>query len=183
MFKLPTAMLLLELSALVSAGSAAAATCGRAVLDGPRSNVFNCFDSTCGIYDVLTLVDRGFGGASPDTIAFNFNSADASPPDTGTFVLGTGVNSNTSTCLQCIVVSEDVGDNGPAKYLFPTAGTLTIDAKTVPGVDSQLNLTWSGVTVAEVTIDPDTRVSTPVPDGECYTIVQDPIFAGGFEGQ
>jgi len=68
------------------------------------------------------------------------------------------------------------------KYFFQTGGSITIDTNSVPGVAADVGLSWSNVTLAEVTIDPDNMfTSTLVPNGDCYTVVADLVFRNGFE--
>jgi hypothetical protein len=158
---------------------AVCAVCKQAVLDGARVLVNDCGDGSCGVYQVGSAgtSDLGFGGTLPDTISFEFYSS-----ATGTFNLGIGNDSNYATCGQCVLIFQDLnGPNDPQKSFFQTGGMLTIDASTVPGVATDLILSWSNVTLAEVTIDPDTFTSTLVPNGDCYTVVADKIFGNGFE--
>jgi hypothetical protein len=42
-------------------------------------------------------------------------------------------------------------------------------------------MSWANVHLVEVTIDPQTYESTPVPGGSCYDIVSNEVFANGFE--
>ena len=178
----PVARALLAV-ALCSGANAQAATCKPAVLDGPRQQLLidQC-NGNCGIYAVGAdgSSNLGFGAFQPDVIRFEFYSYTQAAPATGTFDLGSGVDANYQTCEQCIVVYQDFTGGGTPKTLFQTGGSLTIDMNTVPGLNSELNLSWSNVSLAEVTIDPATFLSTPVPGGECYTILPDGIFADGF---
>ena len=163
---------------------AANADCTPASLDGGRILVSNCF-ANCGVYQVgdPTGPDLHFGSNLPDVISFEFYSPDSGLPRTGTFDLGSGVNANYATCEQCIIVYQDYIDPAtPTKTFFQTAGSITIDSHTIPGVTAAIGLSWESVTLAEVTIEPDTFVSTLVPDGACYTIVvNDLVFRNGFE--
>jgi hypothetical protein len=160
------------------------ADCPPATLDGDRMLVSDCL-GTCGVYQVgsSTGPDLHFGSQLPDVISFEFYSPDSGYPRTGTFDLSSGANANYATCQQCIIVFQDYTDPGTwTKAFFQTAGTITIDSGSVPGLSPTIGLSWQGITLAEVTIDPDTFVSTLVPDGACYTIVAgDLVFANGFE--
>lgn len=163
-----------------------AAACMQASLDGARTLVSNCGDGSCGIYQIGLIgpgaTNLGWGGSLPDVIYFEFYSSTASPPATGTFDLGGGKNGNYATCEQCILVYQDYFGTVPQKTFFQTGGTLTIDANTVPGIAANIGLTWSNVTLAQVTLDPETFASTLVPGGDCYTIsAADSIFRSGFE--
>ena len=58
--------------------------------------------------------------------------------------------------------------NGPKKIFFQQSGSMTVTAF---GANANMCAgSLSNVTVIEVTIDPMTFVSTPVPGGSCYTI-------------
>ena len=163
--------------------NALAAVCKTGLLDGPRQQILiDLCNGNCGIYAVGadSTSDLGFGGPQPDIVRFEFYSFTQSPPATGTFELDSAVNANYATCEQCIVVYQDFSGGGVAKTLFQTGGSITIDMNTVPGLYSELGLSWSNVSLAEVTIDPETFVSTLVPGGECVTIIADTIFADGF---
>jgi len=170
---------------VVCGSQAAAADCKQGILDGGRILVNDCA-GICGVYEVddSRNTDLGFGDTLPDMISFEFYSpdpADSSYPQTGTFDLASAVNANYATCQQCIVVYQDYADpDTPTKTFFQTAGSITIDSHTIPGVTPAIGLSWDNVAIAEVTIDPDTFVSTLVPGGDCYTIVPDVIFANGF---
>jgi len=175
--------ILLTVLCLVPGEHSVAATCKPAVLNGTRVRTDSCLDGSCGVYlyqvgsDMMT--DLGFGGSLPDIISFEFYSQ-----ATGTFNLAIGNDSNFGTCTQCVLIYQDLnGPNDPQKTFFQTGGTLTIDMNTVPGAAADVTLSWSNVTLAEVTIDPTTFTSTLVPGGDCYTVVDsdDVVFRSGFE--
>ena len=172
--------ILLTVLCLVPGEHAVAATCKPAVLDGTRVRTDSCVDGSCGVYQVGSdsITDLGFGGTLPDIISFEFYSQ-----ATGTFNLAIGNDSNFGTCTQCIVIYQDLnGPNDPQKNFFQTSGMLTIDMNTVPGVAADVGLSWSNLTLSEVTIDPETFTSTVVPGGDCYAVVDsDVVFRNGFE--
>jgi len=169
-----TIQVLLVLCA-VPVESAVSAVCQQESLDGTRVLKTNC-GGTCGKYEVGSgLGDLGFGTGLGDAIWFEFYTL-----ATGPFNLGSGNNTNYATCDQCILVFQDFVASNPQKTFFQTGGTITIDPGTVPG-STGINLSWSNVTLAEVTIDQITFESTLVPDGACYTITTDTIFRSGFE--
>ena len=177
--------LLIPLAALcvIPAEYAAPAVCQQGSLDGTRVLKSNCGDGTCGKYQVGSGgTDLGFGESLPDTFYFEFYSPDGiNPPATGTFNLGSGSNTNYSICEQCILVYQDFFAGSAQKIFFQIGGSITIDANTIPGT-ANVGLSWSNVTLAEVTINPDTNMSTLVQDGACYTITAgDQIFHNGFE--
>jgi len=171
--------ILLATLCLVPAEHAVSTVCKQASLYGHRVLVADCGDGSCGVYQVGSdgSTNLGFVGMAPDRISFEFYSQ-----ATGTFNLAVGNDRNYATCNQCILILQDVSGSNPQKYFFQTAGLLTIDMNTVPGVAADVALSWSDVTLAEVTIDPDNLfTSTLVPNGDCYTIVGDPVFHDGFE--
>ena len=175
--------ILLTALCLVPAEHAVSATCKPAVLSGTRVRVSNCGDGSCGAYQVGAdgMTNLGFGGPLPDIISFEFYSQ-----ATGTFNLAIGNDSNYATCTQCVLIFQDyqdvLGSLVPQKTFFQTGGSLQIDMNTIPGVATDVGLSWSNLTLAEVTIDPETFTSTLVPNGDCYTVVDsDVVFRNGFE--
>jgi hypothetical protein len=174
------------LAALCALGSPRgySADCPPVVVTGDQTLTNTCL-GVCGVYqigDSAAGPDLHFGGALPDVVSFEFYSPDFDYPRTGTFDLGAGVDTNYATCQQCILVYQDYTDPAtPTKTFFQTAGSITISSQTVPGLAPSVGLSLTGVTVAEVTIDPNTFVSTLVPDGACYTIANDFVFRDGFE--
>jgi hypothetical protein len=154
-------MMLLAAMCLIRAEPAVSTICKQATLDGDRVLTDTCADGSCAYYQVGSdgttyegTTDLGYGGTQPDVISFEFYSyMFDTPPATGTFDLGTGNNSNYATCNQCILILQDlVGPQNPQKYFFQTGGSITIDANTVPGTGADVGLSWSNVTLAEVTI-------------------------------
>ena len=163
---------------------ASAAACMQQVLDGPR--VLVASDPSPGpdgyaIYQVDpdATVDLGYGDSQPDTISFEFYTLSSPALVAGTFDLGSALNSNYASCDQCVLVFRDQGIS--SQTFFQTAGSLTVDMATIPGSDP-ITMTWQGVHLIEVTIDPNTFDSTPVANGDCYDIVPDKVFVDGFEG-
>jgi len=116
------------------------------------------------------------GGEAADFLRLEFYA-----PDTGTFDLGSGNNANYSSCLQCVLAFVDEG-SGP--LFFQAAGSLSVNGDPT---NSVLDAELSDVTLMEVTIDPETYVSTLVPGGDCLhilsaSLVTDSlIFNDGFE--
>ncbi len=117
--------------------------------------------------------DLGFGGPEPDDFQIEFYN-----PAVGTFNLASGIETNFATCEHCVLLSEDIQGVQGLKSYFPDAGALTIS--TAPG-PQELAIALSGLRLVEVTIDPNTFISTPVPGGACLVQVVDPIFTDGFE--
>ena len=175
--------ILLATLCLVPAEHAVSTVCKQASLYGHRVLVADCGDGSCGVYQVGSdgSTNLGFGGMAPDRISFEFYSQ-----ATGTFNLAIGNDSNYATCTQCVLIFQDyqdvLGSLVPQKTFFQTGGSLKIDMNTIPGVATDVGLSWSNLTLAEVTIDPETFTSTLVPNGDCYTVVDsDVVFRNGFE--
>lgn len=106
-----------------------------------------------------------------DYLEVQFYASTFNPIDngeaTGTFELGTGIDENFETCARCLLIDEDVPDQGKPKALyFATEGTMTV-ADTSQQMTGAPNLTLSKVTFREVLIDETTNESTLVPDGRC----------------
>jgi hypothetical protein len=97
----------------------------------------------------------------------------------GEIDLGAGENVNYSTCSQCLKLHRAAMDANPAKDFYPDQGLLHLS--TTPGADP-LPVAFTNLRFIEVTIDPNTFLSTPVPGGECYEEFSDGgIFDDGFE--
>lgn len=111
-------------------------------------------------------------GSAEDFLGLQFYSGtNFDGQATGTFELGTGIDSNYSSCGRCVLVERDapnLGSAGNARF-FATSGTLDIDAGS-EHMDGRASLSLSDVTLVQVTIDPDSYVSTPVSGGGCYHI-------------
>ncbi|HEV8463697.1 MAG TPA: hypothetical protein VGQ63_01685 [Pseudolabrys sp.] len=160
----------------------AAAVCPTALLDGSRDLQLYSPGSAAE-YFADSGIDLGFGDAREDGVSFLFYSFTGQlAAVTGGFNLASEANSNLQTCEQCILVREDIDGQHNPTLLFQTGGTLTIDPATPPGSDP-IVLTWQNVTLAEVTVDNSTGISTFVPGGQCYRIVIDKVFADGFDSQ
>lgn len=77
--------------------------------------------------------------------------------NTGAFILG----DNYETCNECVLINTSCTLNACLKIFLAESGTLTITSTNSP-FEGYL----SNVKLREVTIDPFTFVSTPVPGGE-----------------
>ncbi|MDF1562798.1 MAG: hypothetical protein P1V51_07130 [Deltaproteobacteria bacterium] len=109
----------------------------------------------------LGTPNPALGGADPDeTHLFFFSDL------TGAFNLAAPPNDNYATCEQCLMVLEDVGPNGAVRQYFPSEGYMEIVGNESPRLgNATINL--YSVRLVEVSIDPITWVSTPVPGGAC----------------
>jgi hypothetical protein len=168
--------------AVLSGSVYAASVCSNATMDGTR--ILSSQSSADGAYYDVDggAIDEGYGSpALVDDISFQFYNLGAGF-HTGSINLATGDDSNYQTCSECLLVFQDFNDstNQYTKAFFQSQGVLTIDPTTPPGSDPII-LSWSNVKLVEVTIDPNTFISTPVPNGACYNIVSDTVFANGFE--
>jgi hypothetical protein len=105
------------------------------------------------------------GGADPDIISVELYS---SSPTTGTFDLASNGDENYKTCNHCILLLQDATAGGVGKVFFQSAGSMTITA-TDPSNPTTSTGSITNVTMIEVTIAMD-YTSTPVPNGECYTL-------------
>ena len=92
-------------------------------------------------------------------------------PSTGAFALGVSPNDNYKTCSECVVVYADYDEatDTTGAYFFQTGGALVVDPTTPPGGPT-LTVELTALSVTEVTFNPVTAVSTPVPGGRCYDL-------------
>jgi len=105
----------------------------------------------------------GLGDSSvPDLLSLEFFTE-----ETGTFDLASAANANYQSCEQCVLVYADYDGGSYSGVYYQAGGSLSIHAGTPPGGES-LYVTVSGLSLAEVEIDPTTYASTPVEDGDCY---------------
>jgi len=164
---------------------ASATTCKQQVLDGPRVLVASQGGGSPDAFAAYQVdpdmdTDLGYGDSRPDLISFEFYTISSPALVAGTFDLASALNSNYATCDQCVLVYRDFVTGNASQTFFQTAGTLTVDAATIPGSDP-ITMTWQNVHLIEVTLDPVSFESTPVPNGDCYDIVPDKLFVDGFE--
>lgn len=97
------------------------------------------------------------------------NQGDRVEMPAGTFPLGSGINANTGTCAECLNLFVDQVSpfSAPAKLLFQSAGTITLQTDPRRLV---LRGTVSGLRLVEVMLDAETQSSTPVPGGLCADV-------------
>jgi hypothetical protein len=78
------------------------------------------------------------------------------------------INDNLATCEQCVVVYQDLDDEGvPARVFFQSGGLMDVDEDGDAFPFAEITLT--GVTLVEVTVDED-GISTLVEDGACLEL-------------
>jgi hypothetical protein len=125
-------------------------------------------DGLYGWFEAPITPDQG--GMAPDMLEIQFIGAAADPSldgdQNGTFDLGSGGNTNYSTCSQCVYVLVD--RKSSVKAFFQSSGTIDVraDSDTVHGA---VDATLTDVTLIEVTFDPS-EVTDPVPGGACLHI-------------
>lgn len=97
------------------------------------------------------------------------------------FNLGSITNKDYSTCLQCALLFEDIGNetdyfSGAAKTYFQQSGGIRVDEMIPDKYNSMTNesrgATIPPITLIEVTIDPSSGVTTPVQGGDCVVLKQ-----------
>lgn len=95
----------------------------------------------------------------------------------GTFDLATGINSDSSTCNQCIFLYQDEANETVDKIFYQDRGVFS--SQTAPGTNPY-SVQLINVRLVEVAVD-DSGYATPVPGGECYEQAYDSIFSNGFD--
>ncbi len=114
------------------------------------------------------------GGEAADQIDLNFfdYKEDKTKGNSiaGTYDLASDINSNFATCLQCIVIFEDIQDDTGfgKKMYFQKSGTINI-AEGV-GEEGTSKGTISDVKLIEVELNTATNESLPVENGDCVII-------------
>jgi hypothetical protein len=107
-------------------------------------------------------------GPDPDQLRLELYEI-SGPQMTGTFDLAAPPDHNYQTCDRCVLLYADFIDGAPTRYFFQASGTMQLDSvDSPPGPVSAATLT--DIQLIEVTIDPTTYVSTPVPGGACLTL-------------
>ncbi len=86
----------------------------------------------------------------------------------GTYDLSSEINSNYSSCEQCIRFYQFGETDEETKYYFQSAGTVNVTAGDATTGESAGNLVT--LKLIQVTIADETFVSTPVEGGDCFEI-------------
>jgi hypothetical protein len=118
-------------------------------------------DTFNGSFYVEAPTVENVGGAATDLFDIEFWNGSVT---TGTFDVTSAGNTNYSSCGECVLI---YADNYAGPVFFATAGTITVDEVVS---DTETRGSASNLTLVEVTLDPNTSASTPVPGGACYTI-------------
>lgn len=166
-------------AAILQTAAAAVPICGEARFDGPYTRTHNDPDGGVAIYTLDSGTDLGFGGPERDMIYLEFYGSGYGA--SGPIDLGSAPNDNYSSCEVCLSVFEDLNmEQQAAKTLFASAGVINISHLTLAGTAPELDVSFSALQVVEVTIDPETGSSVPVPGGVCY-VQKSGMFKDGFE--
>jgi hypothetical protein len=110
-------------------------------------------------------VSPDIAGAGPDILAVEFYWFSGLDGDAvGTFEIEGSEDTQYATCARCIRIQDELQN-----HYLAVAGTVVIDA------DSQQEYGYpqaviTDLTLVEVTINPDTYLSTPVPNGQCFHV-------------
>ena len=97
---------------------------------------------------------------------FYFENGYGRMPGTGTYDLGSVLNTNYRTCTECVSIYKDVVDENYTTFFFQERGTLEVESYDESTKGLQGTLTAK---LIEVELD-DNSNSTPVPDGSCIEI-------------
>ncbi|MBS2032255.1 MAG: hypothetical protein JST54_30425 [Deltaproteobacteria bacterium] len=172
-----------------STGSSAASTASSSSTasggsSGSSGTSGSCTEITLGTWQAAA--ENATGGAAPtafQALASPDLGADGVPDvaqielytdDVDTFDLSQYPNDNDATCEQCVRLFQDLrADGGLARQFFQSRGTFAITA--ADSVAGLLEGSLSDVTLVEVTVDPTTSVSEPVPGGSCLHIASSSV--------
>lgn len=99
-----------------------------------------------------------------------YDFGDGSPLDgPGNYPLGANAeDQNYETCTTCLIIYADCDAETCAKSFYGTGGTIEVTAVDLDA--GTVTATLKNVVAAEVTIDEDTFVSTPVNGGETWCL-------------
>ncbi len=114
------------------------------------------------------------GGPDPDQASLQFFESSTVKITPGTYDLSSGADANFATCAHCLLVFEDVSGSGAATTFFQQSGTLTLASITSPP-NGVVAGALTNAKLVEVTVDPNTYESTPVPGGACLFIANSSI--------
>lgn len=129
-----------------------------------------------GFYYGLAAGELGGGSGTDEALLQLFSTR------IGDFDLSAGVNSDWETCSQCVILAQNVTNATIGKVFFQDRGVLSLTSPpgdvnfTVP-----LPISLTNLRLVEVSVDPSSKHTTPVPGGDCYEGVADLIYANGFD--
>ena len=97
---------------------------------------------------------------------FYFENGYGRMPSTGTYDLGSGLNTNYKTCTECVSIYQDVVNENYTNFYFQEGGTLTVESydEFTRGLSGTIS-----AKLVEVELD-DKNNSTPLPNGSCIEI-------------
>ena len=126
-----------------------------------ETEMLGSIDETQAQYEVEIEAGSEF---LPDLLLLLFTT-----DDTGSFVLGEGVNASAATCEQCIAVAVDVDPGfGPDHIYLADMGMLEVDPTTPPFTNENgLIASFSGVHLIEI----DPFAFEPIVGGGCVDLV------------
>jgi hypothetical protein len=139
---------------------------------GSGSGCRQIFPFSLGLFGMGSLAatfEPALGGPETDLFVLELFGGPA-PLATGTFDLSKSPDNNFSACRHCVAVRQDLGADGtPQKWYFQAAGRLALDSVEDPPTPRSAG-TMRDLKLVEVTIDPQTYISTPVPGGACLLV-------------
>ncbi|NUO47772.1 MAG: hypothetical protein HOV80_02830 [Polyangiaceae bacterium] len=124
----------------------------------------------------LSIFTPNVDGVEDDLIGLELYGDTLDGGDPGTFDLTMNGDENYATCARCFRAFVDPEGANP-RVFFQSAGTLEVASGLTP-LDGSIDATVTGLTLIEVTIDPTTFVSTPVPGGDCFEIATADVQVG-----
>jgi hypothetical protein len=116
--------------------------------------------------DAQLLVYAAYQAANPaDYLSVELWQRYGGPIEPGSYVI---TDEGYETCVTCVLIAADCDATGCQKLFLANAGGLTVTALGVVGDSFAGELT--DVKLVEVDLDPDTYVSTPVPNGQTWCL-------------
>lgn len=118
--------------------------------------------------EVSGVPDPGVGDLSlPDQFSIQLYEAEGTTQKPGTYDLAS--ETDYSTCEHCVLVYADVEGGAPTKTFMQASGSFELSVNPSPTTGA-IKGSLKNVKLVEVTIDPDSYVSTEVVGGDCLEI-------------
>ncbi len=114
---------------------------------------------------VASELERGEG---TDLLMLEFYQF-TGPQEAGDYDLAASPDSNYETCERCVRVLFGIEEQGPQTVFYQVEGTLSLEVPDAVG-DSRSKGSLEGLVLVEVTVDPYSYRSTPVPAGACLEV-------------
>ena len=139
--------------------------CKKITFDEMKLHI-NEFDS---YYYKTKVSDNAIGSTALEDIMTLQFYGDGYTLKEGTIDLGSGDNANYETCVECLLLYEDVDfyNNEYGRTFFQQKGELVFDEVKEGTFESRGHASFR---LVEVEIDDYSSVSTPVPGGACYEV-------------